>query len=260
MATIPPWLNISPGQFLQAMQAGAALGLQLSQQRQRDQQEPIRRGGGIPVRGGYTPPAPVAPPAVATGDGFSADRLSYSVADDIGAIAGEKAAADEARQAYNATLQNPLVDRTRFQEILSPEQRIEQKRRELELQGKIAEKKALDAIEASKPIFRTSGDNLVRIDPVTGKAESIFTAPKPREIRSIENQLVEIPSDGGAPEAIYTAPRRPGGSALQQLLAESGPAAPTVSNRIPVISPDGKPGTVSQENLAEALAAGYKRR
>ena len=218
MATIPPWLNISPGQFLQAMQAGASLGLQLAQQRGSNQPSPIRRGGGIPVRGGYSAPAAVAAPAAPIGDGFSADRLSYAVADDVGAMAGEAAAAEEARQGYNATLQNPFVDRTKYPEILSPAQRAEQKKMEIELLNKVREKKALSEAEPKKPDFRTVDNTVIRIDPVTGKATEVYSAPQSDNLRTVGSQLLRIGEDGKA-KVIHTAPQR-AGSALERLLGE----------------------------------------
>lgn len=155
-----PWIPTSD-QFLKAIQLGSDRAMQIAKLTNDANEQASRRaggGGGFPRfgGGGFSRPEPAPEPAAPRTDGFSNDGMTYSVANDQSKIVGEALAREEARQAYNSSLNNPLVNKSIFKPIpapITPQQE-----------------------QAAKKIFEV-GNQVVEVNPLTGKSNVLFTQP-----------------------------------------------------------------------------------
>lgn len=230
MAPLPPWLTISPADFLKAAQAGAALGQQIGQAANE---------------------ASIARERIAASERENAARVSAQ-----SAMSSRRAAQDAAQaQAVQAVRDWEMRQRLGMeQERLAMSQDDLAHRQALAMENlsldkskmSLDEQKQADAMrkyeeEKLSPVYRTVENQLVKVDPTSGTATSLFTAPyRPTATSALDRLLA-------------------GGVTSTATNAQSAGLPPKPGERIPVISPSGKRGTVSAEKLDEALANGYKR-
>lgn len=225
---LPPWLTVSPGDFLAAAQAGAAMGQRI---------------------GAASNEASVRREQIAASERENASRINAQLAMASQRAAQEKAEAEAARAIRDWELRQRLgIEQEKLamsgdelghrQSLAMQNLALDQSRLSLD------EQKQADAMrryeeEKLSPVYRTVENQLVKVDPSSGAATSLFTAPyRPTSTSALDRLL-----SGGATSTGTTATAN----------------APKPGERVPVISPTGQRGTVSAEKLDEALANGYKR-
>lgn len=166
MATIAPWINVSPGDFLKAAQSGANIGQQIAEMATR---------------------AAIQREQIAASERENALRVSAQQSSSSASRAQAAREAEASRALREWELAQRLqMEQGRFglqEDLLGQRQELAMQRlgldqdrldfdklREMNDQEKIAQ-------DRLSPVYRTVENQLVRVDPETGEAESLFTAP-----------------------------------------------------------------------------------
>lgn len=228
MPPLPPWLNVSPADFLAAAQGGAALGQRIGQS---TNQTNVER-----------------------------EKIAASERENSARVNAQLSMA-----AQRAALENSQTETARAVRDWELKQRLGMDHERLALQGDEMEQRqalALQSLDLGKS--RLSFDQQKEANDLKKQADD-KVAPV---YRTVENQLVEIDPTTGTANSLFTAPFRPAASsALSELLRGAtatgtnapGGLPPKPTERVRVQSPQGKVGTISIESLDEALSNGYKR-
>lgn len=155
MAVIPPWISVSPRDFLQAAQAGANIGLQLGSLRQRGAMEQA--------------------------------RLAQAAAE---AEANRDAAEARANRAFEMQRwEREMMDRARSAELAQREKASElatsislarleaEKAHYKEMEQRDADKVKAQLNLPTRLHIGTIGDSVVGTDPYTGESKVLYTSP-----------------------------------------------------------------------------------
>lgn len=215
MPTIPPWIAINPKDFLAASEAGGQLGSKIAQMR--------------------------------TEANMNTERLASSERENSARIAAQNAASAAARaQAASDS------DAARAMRQFEFSQKMGQDQATLD-QAKLAES------DRNALGLKTLNLGESRLD-LEGKKQDAATAELARKAklplyRTVENQLLKVDPETGEATSLYTAPFRPTtGSILEQFLNQNTGGSAT--NSIPAIRPSG-PSSSGPKVLTPDLANQY---
>lgn len=201
----PPWLNVSPRDFLQAAEAGAQMGLRIAQMRNRDnflQRLPRGGGGSMPrIIGGGRPYLPQADEG--------GQNPEYSVAGDESKLLGQTMTETEARNTFNQSEQGKEAALSGIPglgfsagHVESPAEQQFKTRSDWEMKQKIAIAKAVqdEKTDAAGPFVKIvpPGSTALRVNRETGESEPLYTTPNkpvaPRRQSAVDKLLSDSSS------------------------------------------------------------------
>jgi hypothetical protein len=178
---VPPWLNVSPSDFTAAVQGGAKAGTALAEMGTQanmnmariassDKQNAMRvAADNAQANARLAAAAQQAQEERALKQWEEAQRYELGT---------KKLSADEAQLAQQIAQQNATFDISRQRQALLERQQTGRE--------KTAEERKL------APVFRTVENQVVQIDPTTGTAKSLFTAPfRPTAMSAVDRLIAE---------------------------------------------------------------------
>lgn len=199
MAQVPPWLNVSPSDFLRAMQAGATAGLQVADLRQRGSLEADRLAQSAAIAAANRSAAAQA----------QANSLAFQEWErgELGRQAAEANARQE-RVAMAGLEQRGLEAGLERQLEMARDLETGRHHRASEERWRELDKAQADKIKAqlnlpTKLHINVVGGNLIATDPTTGQHRILFSAPE-KPSRPGSTRISGLPVNAEFPEEFGT--------------------------------------------------------